>query len=275
FGASVAGVDAGRQGIVPVSIAPGRSVTVPVPLRVPRRPGRAVVDVGEGLLRLDVDVVRGGDEPWSALERKRRRLGYEAEHRQATELVASVLPPGGRRRLLEIGGGTHPQLAWVGGHDVVDVDISLPLLELGSLWFAARAPADVAAGLAFLCADATTLPFDDGTFDAVAMYATLHHFARPEALLAECRRVVGPTGVVAILCEPVGATLEEPDIIRDLAKGINEQVFTIDEYRRIAGAAGLDLVTGVLAGGSLQAVLRPAAASGETFDVAVATGVVR
>ncbi|MEZ5616582.1 MAG: methyltransferase domain-containing protein, partial [Rhodocyclaceae bacterium] len=39
-----------------------------------------------------------------------------------------------------------------------------------------------------------SLPFDDGAFDAVVLDNVLEHIDRPEALLAEIRRVLEPDG---------------------------------------------------------------------------------
>jgi SAM-dependent methyltransferase len=45
--------------------------------------------------------------------------------------------------------------------------------------------------------DAEALPYSDSTFDAVVSSFGLHHVPRPEAALAECRRVLMPGGRVA------------------------------------------------------------------------------
>ena len=263
---------------LPLPLLPGRSLTIPVPVDVPRRPGRQVLEIGPdiegrpwssaGSLLVDVEVVESR-EPAAVAVAERPGLSYADEHVAALEMFTAAAAPllaRPKRRLLEIGGGASPQLAWL-GHDLVNVDISLPLLELGSLWYATHADRAVNRRVAFLAADACALPFPDGLFDAVVMFATLHHFPTPEILLTECRRLMHPDGLVAVLCEPVSTTLEAADVLRDLRKGINEQVFSVDEYVRIARAAGLAPVEVVVAGGSLRMVLRRGTASGERFDV--------
>jgi SAM-dependent methyltransferase len=45
--------------------------------------------------------------------------------------------------------------------------------------------------------DAEDLPYADGAFDAVVSSFGVHHVPRPEAALAECRRVLAPGGRVA------------------------------------------------------------------------------
>lgn len=45
--------------------------------------------------------------------------------------------------------------------------------------------------------DAEDMPFPDGSFDAVVSSFGIHHVPRPEAALAECRRVLKPGGRIA------------------------------------------------------------------------------
>jgi SAM-dependent methyltransferase len=214
--------------------------------------------------------VRSVDPPPASIDAKpdAAALSYADDHAAALRLLEDLAAPlldKPGRRILEIGGGAAPQVAWFGPHDAVNVDINLPLLELGSLWYEHNAADDVSERLAFLCADATDLPFESGTFDIVAMFATLHHFPEPEVLLRECRRLVHDDGIVAVLCEPVGSSLEDTDTLRDLMKGVNEQVFTVAEYLAIFAAAGLAVVSGTQVAGSLRVFLRPAEPSGVSF----------
>ena len=269
-----------RRTRLPIVVAAGRSITLPVVVDVPATQGPhtlvvcPVIEgrrwVAEGGVAVAVEVGTVAP-PLTALDLQLDATppDYGKDHETALamlrEQVADILARPGRR-ILEIGGGTSPQISWFGPHEAVNVDISLPLLELGSLWYAHHAAGHVAENLAFLCADATSLPFEDCTFDVVTMFATLHHFAAPEALLAECRRVLADDGVVAVLCEPVGSTLEASVTIRDLEKGINEQVFTVAEYDRIFAAAGLEPVGGNVIGSSLRAFLRPVEPDGARFD---------
>ena len=52
-------------------------------------------------------------------------------------------------------------------------------------------------GIAVTEGDAENLPYADGAFDAVVSGFGIHHVPRPEAALAECKRVLAPGGRVA------------------------------------------------------------------------------
>lgn len=99
-----------------------------------------------------------------------------------------------------------------------------------------------------LVADAEFMPLADASFDIVFCCATIHHFEKPTALLAEIARVLKPGGAFYAINEAF-----RPALIRSaraqlslskqtldhLEFGINEQVFTHGEYRRFFEAAGL------------------------------------
>ena len=265
---------------IPIVVSPGRAITLPVEVEVPCTVGRHTLVVcpviecerwaPECGAAKSVEIRRevSRDHRFD-LRREVEGLTYAEDHEVAlkqlgTEAASLLASPG--RRILEIGGGASPLVAWLGPHDAVNVDISLPLLELGSRWYAHHRPGAEDERIAFMCADATHLPFEGDSFDVVALFATLHHFPKPEGLLSECRRTLTRDGLVAVLCEPVNDTLETDETLRDLDKGVNEQVFTIPEYVRIFAAAGLEPIAGNLAGGSLRAFLRRTDPSGECFD---------
>jgi ubiquinone/menaquinone biosynthesis C-methylase UbiE len=75
--------------------------------------------------------------------------------------------------------------------EVIGVDIVPEALEEGRK----RAP----AGVELIEADATALPFDQGSFDLVCTARTLHHVARPELVLAEMNRVLEPGGTMLVV----------------------------------------------------------------------------
>lgn len=87
----------------------------------------------------------------------------------------------------------------------VGVDGSRPMLER-----AVRETLDEGVdNLAFVHADATSLPFVDASFDAVCCFAALNLFAEPFEALDEIRRVLSPGGRVALFtsCRPATGAL--------------------------------------------------------------------
>ena len=53
-------------------------------------------------------------------------------------------------------------------------------------------------GLRYECADCTSLPLADGSVDCVVSFETLEHLAEQDALLAEFRRVLKPSGFLLL-----------------------------------------------------------------------------
>ena len=161
----------------PIDVPSGRSISVPMRIQVPQRPGRHCFRVylawedGSKAAREHLDVpTRVGRSTRGWLRRRfstrpaRLRevdyrpiaLGYAEDHKVGRGIVEAALKKLGDSgaRILEVGCGVHPQLAWSGGCQVVGTDISSPLLELGSLHFGKP----FLRRLAFVCADACNPP---------------------------------------------------------------------------------------------------------------------
>jgi len=152
-------------------------------------------------------------------QRHSERVAEQAERRIRT----AGFRPG--ERLLDVGCGNGVatvRLAVTLGLDVVGIDVDAEQIEL------ARAAADGAPGVGFLVADATALPFADGSFDLVYTNKTTHHVARWRDAVAEMARVLGPGGrlVYADFAAPFGSRLPT-------ARGVD----------RRAGALGLERVS--------------------------------
>src|SRR5205823_13135629 len=102
---------------------------------------------------------------------------------ELAERVAAFVLPSGAERALDVGTGAGA-LAFALAplvREVVGVDRVPELLALAR----ERAPKNVE----LVEADATKLPFDDGSFDLAGTLRTLHHAARPELIVAELARV--------------------------------------------------------------------------------------
>ena len=117
-------------------------------------------------------------------------LGQDRYWRRAT--VTALDPQPGQRILdLAAGTGTSSQAIYLAGGDVVPCDISTGMIAVGKQ----RYP-----HLPFVEGDATDLPFDDGTFDAVTMSFGLRNVEHTEAGLREMLRVTKPGGRL-VVCE--------------------------------------------------------------------------
>lgn len=253
---------------LPIDIEPGRAITLPIEVDVPTKTGTHQLEVGlfhhpdgfiEGAgVRLDVDIhskAHPDTRPLpDAIQRREGIADYGEDHRIANEMVDAAIErfwPDADRRIIEIGGSTHPQSWSHARSELVNLDISAPTLQLGALYDRHHD-----RSIVHLCADAMQPPLALGSWHAVTMYATLHHFPEPERLLEAAARLLLPGGFVAVMCEPTGTTLAHPAGVRDLLGGINEQTFAVDEYVWMARQAGLVVERAFDDGGSFKAILR-------------------
>jgi ArsR family transcriptional regulator len=137
-------------------------------------------------------------------DRRRRSLEFFDRHaRQWDELARTLLPvPEYRQGLLElvpegttvleIGIGTGGLLAELGRRaaQVIGVDHSPAMLEEARR----RLTAVGTAGIELRLGEMTHLPLPDRSVGCVVANMVLHHAADPQAVLAEIRRVLAPSG---------------------------------------------------------------------------------
>jgi ubiquinone/menaquinone biosynthesis C-methylase UbiE len=80
------------------------------------------------------------------------------------------------------------ELAAAGAARTLGIDIDVPGLRRAHDRFGER--------VGFVCGDGSRLPFPDDTFDALVFNHIYEHVVDPEAVVAELRRVLSPTGVL-------------------------------------------------------------------------------
>ena len=254
---------------LPLDLPPGQALTLPVRIVAPAAPGRyglLLRMVQEGVRWLEPDhgplrvTVRpgAGFVPPPHWDVNANATGDRlADHGQGAARLRGWLqrlPPGPGLRLLEVGGNAKPALSQLPG-EAYNVDIDLMALQVGCV--AGRARGNLVRGV---CADAFRLPFADGFFDAIVMFATLHQMPDPAALLRSLRAHLRPGGFIGVLCEPVGqawpgATPEA--MVEAWRHGVNEQGFSLEEYAQMFRAAGLEAADLALDHDSLKARLVP------------------
>lgn len=257
----------GERSRLPVPLAPGRALTVIAHIATPAAPGdyrlafQLLVE-GERWLEpaapaIAVRIARDAAPP-AGYAQTGQAYDYGADHHVAAEMVYAHIRrhwPTTPLRVLEVGGGTHPSLAGLArfGHTVTALDVSFPMSQLGALCHGMDE--GLGGRVAFVACDAAEPPLADGAFDCAAIFAALHHFPEPDRLLATLARLVRPEGFIAVMCEPCLPDPEAAMYLRDLAKGINEQAWSLPEWHGIFTRAGLRLVEGRVDTGSLKALL--------------------
>ena len=98
----------------------------------------------------------------------------------------------------------------------------------------------------YLCADSSSLPFPDGSFDAVVVRGGLHHFPEYWKLLAEIYRILKPGGV--FICSEPTDDFPLYRLLRGLIYKFmdsfdaeTEQALKTSEFREHLSATGFSL----------------------------------
>jgi ubiquinone/menaquinone biosynthesis C-methylase UbiE len=129
-----------------------------------------------------------------------QRFWVEAPHPFITRArLREILEPRPGERMLEVGPGTGyyalPVAGWLAPDGRLDVvDLQQEMLDHTS----GRAREQGIGNLVPTCADATSLPFQDDSFDAAYLVAVLGEIPDQGAALRELRRVVKPGGRIVV-----------------------------------------------------------------------------
>jgi SAM-dependent methyltransferase/uncharacterized protein YbaR (Trm112 family) len=256
---------------LPLDVQPGQELTLPVKIAAPFREGRhflrlTMVEEGVGWLEEDALEITVSLRRTSWVETPpgwtlapETRLDYAADHARGLDImrawIADLNIP--FARVLEIGGNAYPVVAELDG-ELHNVDVDLLGLQIGCLVQDRMEQERPGRRVRHVCANANELPYLDGYFDSVVMFATLHHFPDPARTLAHAATKLRNGGFIALFCEPVGHVhpgAVDAAFLRELRRGVNEQSFLMREWAEIIRAAQLRVAEAIVEGGSLKAKL--------------------
>lgn len=159
------------------------------------------------------------------------------------------ITPGVRLLDLGCGGGRHAFEAYRRGAHVIAADLVIEeLAPVRGMFEAMRAEGEAPppAAAAAVTADATSLPFPDGSFDRVIAAEILEHVPQDRRAMAEIARVLKPGGIAAVT---VPAWLPER-VCWALSREYHEvpgghiRIFTRAELTAKLAAAGLAVTAG-------------------------------
>ncbi len=153
-------------------------------------------------------------------------------------------------RWLDVGCGTgalsHTIAATASPATVVGIDPSSGFLE--------EARSDAPPVCAFVVGDASSLPFEDGEFDAAVTGLVLNFVPDARRAVAEMRRVVRARGIVAGYLWDYGGKMELMRYFWDAAAGLDERAAALDEGRRFHGIDNPDALESLWRGASLDEI---------------------
>lgn len=163
-----------------------------------------------------------------------------ARHRDVTDeafmdVVASVLPAGGRVADVGAGCGAPAEALRRRGHDVVAVEPSPAMVARGR---------DRHVRVPFVRGTGEDLPLGSASCGSAVLLYVLHHVEDPERVLAECRRVVRPGGRVVAVTGNTACSRQRlfagyfPTLVPDLPDADEVAL-----YGRAAGLSVADVVT--------------------------------
>jgi demethylmenaquinone methyltransferase/2-methoxy-6-polyprenyl-1,4-benzoquinol methylase len=143
-------------------------------------------------------------------------------------------PTAANRKLLDIGCGTGILFPYIMEWQVAALDISDCMLKKARQ----NNPCNV---LAFVHADAETLPFEDNRFDCAVLFSVFPHFDRPVLILQEIRRVIKSGGEIGII------HVKQPDAINAIHTSVGGAIYhdrlpQLSELKLIVAEAGFETV---------------------------------
>jgi SAM-dependent methyltransferase len=164
-----------------------------------------------------------------------QRFWVEAPHPLITrERLREILEPQPGERILEVGPGTGyytlDVAEWVKPDGQVDIlDVQQEMLDHTMLRAGERGLSNINPTRA----DATAMPYDDGTYDAVLLVTVLGEVPDQDAALRELGRVLKPGGRLV-----VGELLGDPHYVRLAPLRLRASGAGLNYERRVGNALG-------------------------------------
>lgn len=167
--------------------------------------------------------------------------------RESLDLLRPLLAGRDAGRVLDLGCGTGALVTALGAWGVRVARYTGADLSPGMLRMAAGKAAGAGFPAGFVAASADALPFRDGAFDTVLTASSLHFWERPEAALAEARRVLRPGGRLLLVDwarDPFAMRALDLWLRARSAGRSHHRVYTAAETRALLEGAGF-VVAGV------------------------------
>ncbi|MEQ9234994.1 class I SAM-dependent methyltransferase [Coleofasciculus sp. E2-BRE-01] len=111
-------------------------------------------------------------------------------YREKMRAIHRIAPDQNFRKILEVGGGQSGLTA------LLYPQAKVTNLDLNSEY--SQAPCNQQEQVSFVCGDATALPFNDDSFDAITMFDVLEHIPQHEKAVSEALRVLRPSGFLLV-----------------------------------------------------------------------------
>lgn len=248
-----------------IEVAPGRTFTQAVFLQMPSDPGTyelSLAVVLEGACwapnaspPVRIEVSWKLPRPRYTQNLEGPHLDYVAQHNYGVKLFKKWLAThvaAENPQVLEIGGNIWTASEELVSGKFVNVDIDLHALLTRSIARKDRVKS--------VAADGMNLPFPNGCFDAIVMFATFHHFLDPVGLLRHIRDKINKSGIICLMCEPIGHVRVEHDykaFVEELNRGVCEQSFETWEYEAMLDQAGLQIIEAVFDRGAAMIAAQP------------------
>jgi ubiquinone/menaquinone biosynthesis C-methylase UbiE/uncharacterized protein YcfL len=246
----------GIRSHIPKPLYPNQSVSVIANIKTPKRQGKYILKllpvlenirwIEENGLEIEVEIIKKINQNLENIPIYHQDFDFNSDQEIAKAMITSHISEhfqNKKLRILEICAGIFPQSIYLTklNCEIISTDISFSMCQLGLLFYSYVNKSFNKNSYSFMSCDAFNLPFVDSIFDGCIIFAALHHFSDPIKLLLYLKNLVKKDGFFAIMREPCNPNPFDIDYLRDIRSGINEQMWSIEEYLKIFDDAKLKI----------------------------------